>query len=102
MKNNNVELKKWIEKELIIQEVTSYNILNSLKENVKKFIRLTYSGNIHLLPLTRTLPKYYQIYLYFIGKTYGHIIDLFDNEEVTNQEIEKNLKFPSGTIKYSL
>lgn len=40
--------------------------------------------------------------MYFIGKTYGHIIDLFDNEEVTNQEIKKNLKFPSGTIKYSL
>ncbi|MEM5831465.1 MAG: hypothetical protein QXO40_04640, partial [Candidatus Aenigmatarchaeota archaeon] len=104
MAQNEYELKKWVEKELIIsgEGETLSNILDPIKEDAKKFIRLTKDGTVYLLPTTQELPKHYQIYLYFIGKAYGYVANLFNTDEVTNKELENNLKFPEGTVKVSL
>ncbi|MEM2175602.1 MAG: hypothetical protein QXI58_08305 [Candidatus Micrarchaeia archaeon] len=104
MAQNEYELKKWIEKELIISGggETLSNILDPIKEDVKNFIRLTKDGNIYLLPATQELPKYYQIYLYFIGKAYSYVANLSNSDEVTNKELENNLRLPEGTVKGSL
>ena len=82
--------------------------LELVKEYVKSYIRLTNEGYIHLLPSARKLERHWQVYLYFVGKAYGYVAELFDEDHVRNKELETNLKtpsgreLPSGTIKYSL
>ena len=104
MRSNANELKEWIEKELVISDSREelVSVLNSVKESVKNYIRLSKEGSITLRSQARKLPKRLQIYLYLIGKTYGYIAEIFDDYDVTNEELKQKLKFRNGTVKSCL
>ena len=104
MGSNAKKLKEWIEKELMVSDNREelVSVLNSVKERVKNHLRLSKEGSITLRPQARKLQKCLQIYLYLIGKAYGYIADIFDDYDVTNEELEKKLKLPNGTVKYCL
>jgi len=107
---NHEESKEWIKRELMVAEEKDIllHALELVKEHVKSYIRLTNEGHIHLLPSARKLERQWQVYLYFVGKAYGYVAELFDEDYVRNKELETNLKspsgegLPSGTIRYSL
>ncbi|MEM4602166.1 MAG: hypothetical protein QW808_04630 [Desulfurococcaceae archaeon] len=98
-------LKEWIRKELIIsdeREVIIQSLL-SVKDYAKQYIRLLKEKReILLLHPSRELPSKWRIYLYILGKAYGYISGIFENDQITNKELENSLKLPEGTVKSSL
>lgn len=104
MESDIEKLKEWIDKELMIsdnrEELAFF--LNSVKERVKNYLRLSKDRSISLQSQARKLQKSLQVYLYLVGKAYGYIAGIFEDYDVTNQELEKRLKFPSGTVRSCL
>ena len=99
--SNESDLKKWIEKELVIsgEADTLSASLNSIKEYVKKYIRLAKDQKrIILLSSAFKLKREWQVYLYFVGKAYGTIVGIFQNYHVTAKELKENLKIPRRTL----
>ncbi len=102
VRDNEDDLKEWIRKELVIKgehEALSAT-LNSVKEQVKKYLRLSEDHKrIILLPPANKLEGYWQVYLYFIGKAYATLIGIYQNFHVTGKELEGELKIPGRSIR---
>ena len=93
------ELKKWVKEELTVTEI---NNLGKNKEKVKQLLGITADGRIVFkIDLSKLLAKEV-ISLYMIGKVYAQIAGYVETETVTNKELIEALRFPEGTIGYTL
>lgn len=92
------ELKKWIEEELTVSEISD---LVKNKDRVKEVIRITKDGKILFnVDLTKLSAKQI-VCLYMIGKVYARVAGYVDTESVSNRELLA-LNMPEGTIGYTL
>jgi len=91
------DLQEWIKQELTVdvnQELSKH------KENVKRLLRLTPSGEIILVH--GNLSAKQKILLYFIGKVYSKIANFSKDASASNKELAESLGLPEGTVKSAL
>ena len=86
-------MAEWVKRELLANEGDE---LNSNKERVKQFIRLTPDGNV--IVNNKQLTSRLQIVLYFIGLAYAKAAGLREDDTASNKEIADRLGFPVGTV----
>lgn len=99
------ELKEWISKELLVsgEREVLLQALNEIKEKVKNYVKLSQEERkIILLPIVQKLSERWKIYMYFVGKAYAHIIGIFDEDNVNNEELSAALNIPRDSINARL
>lgn len=82
------ELKKWIEKELTLEDTSQ--VLDEAKDKVKKLIRLTKDGNFKTIPTGLTDKDV--CYLYFVARAYSLKVGYVESDEVKNEDLKATLK----------
>lgn len=88
------KLSEWVKRELV---ASGDDELDSNKERVKNFIRLTENGNVTIT--NKDLKSRHRVALYFIGAAYARVAGLRKDDSVANKEIEDRLGLPQGTVR---
>lgn len=81
-------MKKWIEKELTLEDTSQ--VLDEVKDKVKKLIRLTKDGNFK--PIPSGLTDKDVCYLYFVARAYSLKVGYVESDEVKNEDLKTSLK----------
>jgi len=90
------ELRSWIRETMTVDEES---VLNQHRDLVARFLGLTTDGRVFIRVEKGKLTTTEQVALYLVGKTYSKVAGYSKSAEASNDELERELGMPGGTVR---